>query len=316
MLSPARKRKATEHVKQWMDVSERRACKVISQPRMTQRYKTKQPDKDKVLTREINKLAKKHKRYGYRMITAKLRQAGWNVNHKRVQRIWQKEGLQVPYRRKFKKAKGDSQNSCAVRKALFPNHVWTYDFMSDQTEDGRKLKLLTILDEFTRESPAVEVGRSIRAQDVISVLEYLFMVRGVPKFIRSDNGPEFIADVVRKWLIQKHVGTLYIKPGSPWENGYIESFNGKLRDEILNRQVFYSVREAKVIVEDWRLDYNNHRPHSSLDYMAPAAFAASCNPPGSATLRLADCRTRNMDNSLILQRNIVIPHAVHKISID
>jgi putative transposase len=299
LLSPARKRKATEHVKQWMDVSERRACKVISQPRMTQRYKTKQPDRDKALTRQIKELAKKHIRYGYRMITAKLRQAGWIVNHKRVQRIWQKEGLQVPYRCKFKKAKGDSQNSCAVKKAQFPNHVWTYDFMSDQTEDGRKLKLLTVLDEFTRESPAVEVGRSIRAQDVISVLEYLFMVRGVPRFIRSDNGPEFIADAIKRWLTKKHVGTLYIEPGSPWENGYIESFNGKLRDEILNRQVFYSVREAKVIVEDWRLDYNNHRPHSSLDYMAPAAFAASCNPPGSATLRLADCRTKNMDNSLI-----------------
>jgi len=272
-------------VKQRTVVSERRACKVISQPRMTQRYKTKQPDRDKALTRQINELAKRHKRYGYRMITAKLRQSGWNVNHKRVQRIWQKEGLQVPYRRKFKKAKGNPENSCAVRKARFPNHVWTYDFMSDQTEDGRRLKLLTILDEFTRESPAIEVGRSIRAQDVISVLEYLFMVRDVPKFIRSDNGPEFIADSIKKWLTQKHVGTLYIEPGSPWENGYIESFNGKLRDEILNRQVFCSVREAKVIVEDWRLDYNNHRPHSSLDYMAPAAFAASCNPPGSATLQ-------------------------------
>jgi len=282
-----------------MDVSERRACKVISQPRMTQRYKTKQRDKDKALTRQIKEFAKRHKRYGYRMITAKLRQAGWIVNHKRVQRIWQKEGLQVPYRRRFKKAKGNSENSCAVKKASFPNHVWTYDFMSDQTEDGRKLKLLTVLDEFTRESPAIEVGRSIRAQDVISVLEYLFMVRGVPKFIRSDNGPEFIADSIKKWLTQKHVGTLCIEPGSPWENGYIESFNGKLRDDVLNRQVFYSVREAKVIVEDWRLEYNNHRPHSSLGYIPPGAFAASCNPPGSATLRLADCRTKNMDNSLI-----------------
>ena len=282
-----------------MDISERRACKVISQSRMTQRYKTKQPDRDKVLTTEIKKLAKRHKRYGYRMITAKLRQAGWIVNHKRVQRIWQKEGLQVPYRRKFKKANGSSENSCAVKKAECPNHVWTYDFMSDQTEDGRKLKLLTVLDEFTRESPAIEVGRSIRAKDVISVLEYLFMVRGLPKFIRSDNGPEFIADAIKKWLKKKHVGTLYIEPGSPWENGYIESFNGKLRDEVLNREVFYSVKEAKVIVESWRLEYNNHRPHSGLGYMTPAAYAASCNPPGSATLRLPDCRTKNMDNSLI-----------------
>jgi putative transposase len=144
-----------------------------------------------------------------------------------------------------------------VKKAQYPNHVWTYDFISDQTEDGRSLKLLTVLDEFTRESPAIEVGRSIKAKDVISVLEYLFMVRGVPKYIRSDNGPEFIADAVRKWLRQKQVGTLYIEPGSPWENGYIESFNGRLRNEVLNREVFYSVKEAKVIVESWRLEYNN-----------------------------------------------------------
>jgi putative transposase len=282
-----------------MDVSERRACEVISQPRMTQRYKIKQPNRDKALTTEIKKLAKRYKRYGYRMITAKLRQDDWIVNHKRVQRIWQREALQVPYRRKFKKAKGSSENSCAVKKAKYPNHVWTYDFMGDQTEDGRKLKLLTVLDEFTRESPAIEVGRSMRAKDVIAVLEYLFMVRGAPKFIRSDNGPEFIADKIKKWLEQKHVGTLYIEPGSPWENGYIESFNGRLRDEILDRELFYSVKEARVIVEDWRLEYNNLRPHSGLGYMTPAAFAGSCNPPGSATLRLPDCRTNNVDNSLI-----------------
>ena len=181
-----------------MNVSERRACEVISQPRMTQRYKTKQPDNDKALTTEINELARRHKRYGYRMITAKLRQRGWVVNHKRVQRIWQKEGLQVPYRRKFKKAKGNSDNSCSVQKAEYPNHVWTCDFISDQTEDGGRLKLLTVLDQFTRESLAIEAGRSIRAADVIAVLEYLFMGRGVPKFIRSDNGPEFIADATKK----------------------------------------------------------------------------------------------------------------------
>ena len=283
-----------------MEVSERRACKVISQPRMTQRYKTKQPNKDKALTAEIKKLANRHKRYGYRMITAKLRQNNWAVNHKRVQRIWQKEGLQVPYRRKFKKAKGGSDNSCSVKKAEYPNHVWTYDFMSDQMENGNRLKLLTVLDEFTRESLVIKVDRSIRAKDVILVLEYLFLVRRAPKFIRSDNGPEFIANAIKKWLKQKHVETLYIEPGSPWENGYIESFNGKLRDEILNREVFYSAKEAEVIVEDWRLDYNNHRPHSSLGYMTPAAYAASCNLPGSAALRLANCRVQNVDNSPIV----------------
>ncbi len=198
-----------------------------------------------------------------------------------------------------KKAKGGNDNGCSVKKAEFINHVWTYDFISDQTEDGRGLKLLTVLDEFTRESPAIEVGRSIKAKDVISVLEYLFMVRGVPGFIRSDNGPEFIADAIKKWLKERGVETLYIEPGSPWENGYIESFNGKLRDGVLDREVFYSVKEAKVLVENWRLEYNNHRPHSSLGYMTPAAFSASCNPPGSAALRLPDCRTKNVDNSLI-----------------
>jgi len=283
-----------------MDVSERRACKVIGQSRMTQRYKTNQPDKDKALTAEIRKLANRHKRYGYRMIAAKLRQAGWLVNHKRVQRIWQKEGLQVPYRRKWKKSQGSSKNSCSVKKSEFINHVWTYDFISDQTEDGRKLKFLTVLDEYTRESLAIEVDRSIRAKDVISVLEYLFMVRGVPQYIRSDNGPEFIADAIKNWLRASQVGTLYIEPGSPWENGYIESFNGRFRDEVLNREVFYSVKEAKVIAEDWRLEYNNDRPHSGLGYMTPAVFAASCNPPGSATLRLPDCMTKNVDNSLIM----------------
>lgn len=282
-----------------MDVSERRACQVISQPRMTQRYKTKRLDKDKALTAEIRILAKKHKRYGYRMITAKLRQDNWNVNHKRVQRIWQKEGLQVPYRRKFKKAKGSSQNSCCLKKAEYKNHIWTYDFMSDQTEDGRRLKLLTVLDEFTRESPAIEVGRSIRAKDVIAVLEYLFMVRGAPKYIRSDNGPEFIADAIKKWLKKKHVETLYVEPGSPWENGYIESFNGKLRDEILNREIFYSVKETKVLVEDWRLEYNDHRPHSGLGYMTPAGFASLCIASASPTAQFQQYTTEQVDNSLI-----------------
>jgi putative transposase len=282
-----------------MEVSERRACKVIGQSRMTQRYKTNQPDKDKALTAEIKKLAERHKRYGYRMITAKLRQGGWPVNHKRVQRIWQKEGLQVPYRRKWKKSEGSSHNSCSVKKAEYINHVWTYDFMSDQTQDGRSLKVLTVLDEFTRESPAIEVGRSIKAKDVIGVLEYLFMVRGVPGYIRSDNGPEFIADAIKKWLSESGVGTLYIEPGSPWENGYIESFNGRLRDEVLNREVFYSVREAKVLVEDWRLEYNHDRPHSSLGYMTPAAFAATCIPSVSATPQPQEYTTENLDNSPI-----------------
>ncbi len=282
-----------------MNVSERRACKVIGQSRMTQRYKTTQPDKDKALTADILTLAARHKRYGYRMITAKLRQDGWVVNHKRVQRIWQKEGLQVPYRRKFKKAMGSSANSCSVKKAEYPNHVWTYDFVSDQTEDGRKLRLLTVLDEFTRESLAIEVARSMPAGDVISVLDYLFMLRGVPKLIRSDNGPEFIAHSITRWLYDQGIEAIHIAPGSPWENGYIESFNGKFRDEVLNRELFYSVKEAKVIVEDWRMEYNHHRQHSSLGYKTPAEFAASCIASAPPTAPLQQCTTGQGDNPLI-----------------
>jgi transposase InsO family protein len=272
---------------------------VIGQSRTTQRYTPSQPDRDKSLTAEIKSLAGRHKRYGYRMITAKLKQAGWAVNHKRVQRIWRKEGLQVPYRRAFKKARGDSRNSCAARGAVRMNDVWTYDFMSDQTEDGRSLKFLTVLDEFTRESLAIEVGRSIRSKDVILVLDFLFMVRGAPRFLRSDNGPEFVAHAVKRWLHNRSVETLHVEPGSPWENGYIESFNGTFRDEVLNRELFHSVNEGKAIAERWRLEYNRHRPHSSLGYRTPAEFAASCIASASPTAPLQQCTTEEeADDSL------------------
>jgi putative transposase len=287
-------------VQQKMELSERRACDVLEQPRMTQRYKPRHPDRDKPLIAAMKRLAGRHTRYGYRFITAKLRQEGWCVNHKRVQRLWAKEGLQVPYRRKIKKSQGNSDNSCSAKRSEHINHVWTYDFIDDQTEDGRKLKFLTVLDEYTRESPAIEVGRSIRAGDVIDVLEYLFIVRGVPRFIRSDNGPEFIADAIKKWLADNHVETLYIAPGSPWENGYIESFHARLRDDFLDREVFHSVREAKVLVESWRQEYNNHRPHSGLGYMTPAAFAAGCIPSASPTAQPQQYKTENVDNPLIV----------------
>ena len=279
-----------------MELSERRACSTLVQPRMTQRYKPRQPNKDKTLVAAMKRLSRRYPRYGYRFITAKLHQEGWCVNHKRVhpclrylglhgcrQRLWRNEGLQVPYRHKTKKPPGSPENSCSVKKAEYINHVWTYDFIDDTTEDGRKLKFLTVLDEYTRESPAIDVGRSIRAGDVIGVLEYLFMVRGLPRYIRSDNGSEFIAGAIRKWLADKQVETLYIAPGSPWENGYIESFHARLRDDFLDREIFHTVKEAKVLVESWRLEYNNHRPHSGLGYMTPAAFAASCIPSASPT---------------------------------
>ncbi len=267
---------------------------------MTQRYEPKQPDKDKTLVAAMKRLAKKYPRYGYRLISAKLRQEGWRVNHKRVQRLWRKEGLQVPYRRKMKKSRGSSENSCSVKKAECINHVWTYDFIEDQSQDGRKLKFLTVLDEYTRESLTIDVGRSIRARDVIAVLAYLFMVRGAPGYIRSDNGPEFIAAAIKRWLAGNKVAILYIEPGSPWENGYIESFNGRFRDEFLDREVFYSVKEAKVLAESWRLEYNDHRPHSSLGYKTPAQFAGECIASVSATPRPQQYTTQNVGNSLIM----------------
>ena len=266
---------------------------------MTQRYEPKQPDKDKPLVAAMKRLANKHPRYGYRFITAKLRQQGWCVNHKRIQRLWRKQGLQVPYRRKTKKSAGRSENACFVKKAEFINHVWTYDFIQDRTEDGRKLKFLTVLDEYTRESPVLEVSRSIKAADVIAVLQYVFMVRGAPKFIRSDNGPEFIADAVKKWLKDKRVGPLYIEPGRPWENGYAESFQGTFRNELLDRELFYGVKEAKVLAEHWRLEYNHDRPHSSLGYKTPAQFAGECIAAASATPPPRQYTTQVVDNSLI-----------------
>jgi putative transposase len=266
---------------------------------MTQRYEPRQPDKDKALIAQMKQLAGRYPRYGYRFITAKLRQAGWQVNHKRVQRLWRKEGLQVPYRRRIKKSPGSSANACFVKKAEFIDHVWTYDFIEDATEDGKKLKFLTVLDEWTRESPAIEAARSITSKDVIGVLEYLFMVRGVPRFIRSDNGPEFIADAIKRWLPEIGVETLYIEPGSPWENGYIESFHGRFRDEFLNRELFYSVNEAKVLAENWRLEYNHHRPHSSLNYRTPAAFAATCIASASAAPSPRQYTGDTVDNPLI-----------------
>ena len=205
----------------------------------------------------------------------------------------------MPYRHKFKKAKGNSSNCCSVKKAEFINHVWTYDFISDQTADGRPLKLLTLLDEFTRESLAIEVSRSIRSKDVIGVLEYMFMVRGVPGCIRSDNGPEFISDAIRKWLSESSVETLYIEPGCPWQNSYIESFHSRFRNEVLNRELFHSVKEARVLVEAWRLEYNNHRPHSSLADMTPAEFAAGCIASAPATPSPKQYMEHNVGNSLI-----------------
>jgi transposase InsO family protein len=236
----------------------------------------------------IRELAREHPRYGYRRITALLRREGWSVNRKRVHRLWRREGLKVPQRQRKRRRLGSSENGCTRRRAERPNHVWSDDFIYDQTADGRQLKLLPVVDEYTRECLTIEVERGMTAEDVVSTLEYLFEVRGVPEPIRLDNGPEFIAHAVKGWLARRGAGPLSIEPGNPWENAYSETFNSRFRDELLDREMFETLKEAKVIIEDHRLDYNHHRPHSSLGYRTPAEFAAACIRPGGDSLPPAD----------------------------
>ena len=299
-MSPTRRRQAVEHVCKGLEVSQRRACKVLSQPRGTQRYRPRRVDEDRALAAAMKRLSRMHPRYGYRRITVLLRSEGWSVNRKRAYRLWRQEGLKVPGKKGKRKRLGDSENSCIRRRAEHVNHVWSYDFVSDQTEDGRRLKMLVILDEYTRESLTIEVERRIKAHDVLASLAYLFAVRGAPQYIRSDNGPEFVAAAIQTWLTTSGVQTLYIAPGSPWENAYIESFNSRLRDELLNAESFGNLREAKVLVEDYRLRYNHHRPHSSLNYATPAAFAAACLASAPASVGPAPTPNREeVANSLI-----------------
>jgi transposase InsO family protein len=258
---------------QALAVSERRACQVLEQVRTTQRLKPCISDEEEQLTSQIVELATKYGRYGYRRITALLKQENWKVNHKRVERIWRKEGLKVPQRQPKRGRLWLNDGSCVRLRPEYKDHVWSYDFMVDRTTDGRSFRILTILDEYTRECLAIEVERRITSQNVIDKLFELFIFRAIPAYIRSDNGPEFTAKAIRNWLSRMGVKTLFIEPGSPWENGYIESFNGKLRDELLNREVFTTLMEAKVLIEKWRQDYNTVRPHSALRYRPPAPEA-------------------------------------------
>ena len=254
-------------------VSERRACIVLNQPRATQRRVLKSLDDEESLTNDIIKLAVRFGRYGYRRITALLRELGWQVNHKRVERIWRREGLKVPKKQPKRGRLWLNDGSIIRLKPERKGHVWAYDFVACRTEDGRPIRMLTVIDEYTRECMAIKVARRIRSDDVIHALTELFVLNGVPEHIRSDNGPEFTAKVVRGWLERVGVKTLFIQPGSPWENGYNESFNGKLRDELLNREIFYSLKEAQILTERWRREYNTIRPHSSLGYRPPTPEA-------------------------------------------
>ena len=251
-------------------VSERRACKVLKQSRASQRYLPIVRDDELPLTRRVIELACMYGRYGYRRVTALLRDDGWYVNHKRVERIWTQQGLKVPKKQPKRGRLWFNDGSCVRLRAQHKDHVWSYDFVQARTHDGRSFRMLTVIDEHTRECLAIDVARSLKSDDVLERLTWLMATRGVPKHIRSDNGAEFTAKAVRSWLGKVGVKTLYIEPGSPWENGYIESFNGKLRDELLGGEIFYSLKEAKVLIERWRNHYNTKRPHSSLGYRPPA----------------------------------------------
>jgi len=262
-----------EHICKSLSLSERRVCKAIGQPRSTQRYKPKLADDETLLRERIIELASKYGRYGYRRITGLLRNEGWHVNYKRVERIWRQEGLRVPSKQPKKGRLWLNDGSCIRLRPEYKNHVWSYDFVHERTHDGKAMRILTVIDEYSRECLALLVERTFTSRKVLDALAKLFIERGTPDYIRSDNGPEFTAKAVREWLEKLEVKTLFIEPGSPWENGYNESFNGKLRDELLNRELFYTLNEARVLVEMWRKEYNTIRPHSSLGYKPPAPEA-------------------------------------------
>ena len=274
-MSPSRKRTAVEELQGSFEVSQRRACQVVDQPRSSQRYEAQVADEEAKLIARMLDLARQFPRYGYRFIAAKLRQGGWRVNAKRVYRLWRREGLKVPQQKRKKRGQGSSANSCDRRRAQGPNDVWCWDFVFDRTVQGTPLKWLSIIDEYTRECLSLKVSRSITSEDVIETLAELFATRGVPRHIRSDNGPEFVAHSIAQWLKRLDVEALYIEPGSTWENGYAESFHSRFRDEFLALEQFESLRAAQQLTALWREEYNDRRPHSSLNYQTPSAFAAS-----------------------------------------
>jgi len=253
-------------------------------------------DDEEQLTADIIELARQYGRYGYRKIVALLRDAGWLVNDKRVERIWRREGLKVPAKQPKRGRLWLNDGSCIRLRPEHRNHVWSYDFVEDRTHDGRKYRMLNVVDEFTHESLAIRVRRKLKSIDVIDVLAELFILRGVPGHIRSDNGPEFVAEAVQKWIAAVGAKTAYIAPGSPWENGYVESFNARLRDELLNGEIFYSLREAQIVIESWRRHYNAVRPHASLGYKPPApeVFVPALAAWPHSQPRLAQGATRHL----------------------
>lgn len=271
MVSPRTRRTIVERLVTERGLSQRHACELMSLQRASARYVRRSRHDEEATVALIREYAHEQPMYGYRIIAAMLKHDGYQINRKRVYRIWRQEGLQLPRRKTGKRRYGDA--SSTLRRAGAPNEVWTYDFLEGRTERGGKLRMLTVLDEYTRECLTIHVARSISSRQVIQVLEWLFLLRGAPSYLRSDNGPEFVACALQEWLRERRCNTLYISPGSPWENPFIESFNGTFRGECLNRWIFTDGQEAQAIIEQWRQEYNHRRPHSSLGYLPPAMFA-------------------------------------------
>ena len=248
----------------------RRVCRTLGVHRSVLRRGCPGTGDEAALRAAVIRLASQYGRYGYRRITALLRVEGWRVNHKRVERLWREEGLKVPQKQPKRARLYLNDGSCIRLKPCWPNHVWSYDFVEERLADGSKIRMLTVIDEFSRKCLAIRVARRLRSHDVLDCLSDLFITEAIPHFIRSDNGSEFTAHTLRDWLKAIGVHTAYIEPGSPWENGFNESFNGKLRDELLNGELFYTLKEAQVLIEQWRHHYNHVRPHSALGYRPPA----------------------------------------------
>lgn len=262
-----------------LGVSERRACTVTAQPRSTQRYESAPSDDEKRLVARMHELVREHPRFGYRRIAALLRADGFRANAKRIYRIWKQEGFKVPRKPRKKRRLGASANGVTRRCASAPNEVWAWDFFHDRLADGRAVKWLACIDEFTRECLLLEPRRSIKARDAVAMLRGVMKKRGAPAHLRSDNGPEFIASAMRTFLANSNVETLYIEPGSPWQNGFAESFNSRVKDELIGTEMFTSLIECRVVGGDWKDSYNRRRPHSALGYLTPEAFAATLTMP-------------------------------------
>jgi putative transposase len=263
-----------DHLQRVLGISQRLACQIVGQHRSTQRHQPGEPDRDRALREQLRQLSRAHPRWGYRRAHAHLRQQGWCVNRKAIQRLWREEGLRVPARRRKRQRLGTSTCPADRLAAEHPDHVWALDYQFDQTEDGRRLKLLNVVDEHTREALAIVVERRIDADATVGVLDQLMANRGrPPRFIRCDNGPELTANALRDWCRFNQAGTSYIEPGSPWQNPYVESFGGRLRDELLTVEAFNTLLEAQVLVQDWRIEYNTVRPHSALGYLTPTDYA-------------------------------------------